>query len=80
MRELRSFQIKHSAIGEFILLHASFTDSMTIPPSITPGRYPDQHLMIRLSEAKNLLNELKKCVDYIEAGIEEANHSIRHSA
>lgn len=76
MRLLAEFQTDHSAFGQFVLLHSSFADTMA---SVCPAKttdYPDQRVMIRLNVAKDLINELQKRVDYIEAGIEHNEFKI----
>lgn len=70
MRLLTDFQTAHSAFGEFVLLHSSFTDTMASVCLAKSTDYPDQQVMIRLDVAKALISELQKRVDYIEAGIE----------
>jgi hypothetical protein len=72
MRLLTTFQTEHSAHGQFILLHASFQDTLALTPSAPPTHYPNQKVMIRLNEAKALIAELQKRVQYIEAGLEGA--------
>lgn len=71
MRLLTEFQTAHSALGEFIILQSSFVDTLKAISSLKHENYPDQTVMIRLSEAKALIAELQKRVDYIEAGIED---------
>ncbi len=75
MRELTSFKTTHSTFGEFVLLRASFTDTLSGFAGIQPTLYPDQQVMIRLSTAKELINELQKRVDDIESGIEDTKTS-----
>ncbi|CAI0822013.1 hypothetical protein [Serratia ficaria] len=70
MRQLTDFQADHSAFGRFVLLHSSFTDTMSYVCAEKSTDYPDQEVMIRLDVAKELIRELQKRVDYIEAGIE----------
>ncbi|HHQ6589340.1 TPA: hypothetical protein ACSTLU_000005 [Serratia fonticola] len=70
MRLLTEFQTDHSAYGQFVLLHSSFTDTMTAIFPSHASDFPDQQVMIRLDVAKALISELQKRVDYIEAGIE----------
>jgi len=75
MRLLTDFQTAHSAFGEFILLKASFVDTLSCIPGFKAEIYPDQQVMIRLSEAKELIAELQKRVQYIEAEIEDSGTS-----
>lgn len=70
MRQLTDFQTDHSSYGQFVLLHSSFTDTMASVCLEKSTSYPDQQVMIRLDIAKELIRELQKRVDYIEAGIE----------
>ena len=72
MRLLTEFKAAHSAFGEFVILKSSFVDTLTGVVDSKVEMYPDQQVMIRLSEAKALIIELKKRVQYIEAGIEDA--------
>ncbi len=73
MRLLTNFQAAHSAFGEFVLLKSSFSDTLSGFLDFKAETYPDQQVMIRLSEAKALISELQKRVQYIEAGIEDAS-------
>ncbi|AVJ17227.1 MULTISPECIES: hypothetical protein [Serratia] len=70
MRLLTGFQTDHSAYGRFVLLQSSFVDTMSYVCPDKENDYPDQEIMIRLEVAKELIHELQKRVDYIEAGIE----------
>ena len=58
MRLLTKFQIQHRALGRFVLLHSSFLDTLAGISSAKATVYPDQNVMIRLSEAKALIAEL----------------------
>jgi len=73
MRLLTDFQSAHSAFGKYILLKTSFVDTLSEVFDFRTEDYPDQQVMIRLNEAKALISELQKRVQYIEAGIEDAN-------
>lgn len=75
MRLLTDFQTAHSAFGEFILLKASFVDTLSGISGFKAEIYPDQQVMIRLNEAKELIAELQKRVQYIEAEIEDSGTS-----
>ncbi|MFU2317956.1 hypothetical protein [Rahnella sp. PCH160] len=75
MRLLADFQTAHSAFGEFVLLKSSFVDTLSGIADFKAETYPDQQVMIRLKEAKALISELQKRVQYIEAGIEDAGTS-----
>ncbi|WP_459175718.1 hypothetical protein [Ewingella americana] len=72
---LLDFQTAHSAFGEFILLKVSFVDTLSGISGFKCEIYPDQQVMIRLSEAKELIAELQKQVQYIEAEIEDSGTS-----
>ncbi|HBE9178744.1 hypothetical protein [Serratia fonticola] len=76
MRLLTDFEVEHSAYGKFVLLHSSFTDTMTAIFPSHASDFPDQQVMIRLDVAKALISELQKRVDYIEAGIEHNEFKI----
>ncbi|MBL5884875.1 hypothetical protein I7V28_22570 [Lelliottia amnigena] len=69
MRELTSFKVDHSCMGNLIILRTSFVDTPEAIGLENVPVYPDQDLMIRLSMAKLLVLELQKRIDYIEAGI-----------
>lgn len=71
MRLLNEFKAAHSALGECIILQSSFVDTLAAFSSFKHEEYPDQTIMIRLNQAKALIAELQKRVDYIEAGIED---------
>lgn len=75
MRLLTEFKAAHSAFGEFVLLKTSFVDTLSGVADFKAQSYPDQQVMIRLAEAKALITELQKRVQYIEAGIEDASTS-----
>ncbi len=70
MRQLSGFDVTHLAVGKFVILHASYIDSLAAVKCFTPEAFPDQTIAIKLADAKQLLAELKKSIDYIEAGIE----------
>ena len=70
MRELTALQMDHSARGKFIILRTSFIDTLARLGLNDVPHYPDQDVMIRLSTAKQLLEELRKRIEYIESGIE----------
>ncbi|TKI03871.1 hypothetical protein [Martelella alba] len=70
MPQLSKFAMVHSAAGEFIVLKTAYIDSLAGTKWLTPQIYPDQTITIKLADAKELLAELKKSIDYIEAGIE----------
>ncbi len=70
MRQLSKFAVRHLAVGKLVILHASYIDSLAGVKWFTPETFPDQTIAINLADAKQLLAELKKSIDYIEAGIE----------
>ena len=70
MRQLSDFDITHLAVGKLVILHTSYIDSVAGVKWFTPETFPDQTIAIKLADAKQLLAELKKSIDYIEAGIE----------
>ena len=70
MRQLSKFAMTHLAVGELVILRASYIDSLAGVKWFTPEAFPDQTIVIKLADAKRLLAELKKSIDYIEAGIE----------
>lgn len=76
MRELTSFQMDHSVRGDLILLKTSFIDTLTGLGLPDVPHYPDLDVMLRLSTAKTLMQELLKRIDYIEAGIEHDHRII----
>ena len=70
MPELTDFAISYCALTEHVLLHARFTDTMAKVPAWPSVEFPDQTICLSRRQAENLLYELKKAVDYIDAGIE----------
>lgn len=72
---IEDFKSEHCPHGKFVLLHTSFTDSMSLVCKDKATVYPDQELMIRLDVAKKLIRELQKRVDYIEASIAEDDNT-----
>ncbi|MGL5965604.1 MAG: hypothetical protein ACRCZ6_00145 [Kluyvera sp.] len=70
MPELTEFSISYCALTEHVLLHAEFTDTMASVPSWPSVQFPDQTICLSHRQAENLLQELKKAVDYIGSGIE----------
>ncbi|EOV4964476.1 hypothetical protein ACOQZK_004305 [Salmonella enterica] len=73
MPELTDFAISYCALTEHVLLHAKFTDTMASVPSWPSVQFPDQTICLSRWQAENLLRELKKAVDYIDAGIEHSS-------
>ncbi|WP_312740942.1 hypothetical protein [Cedecea neteri] len=70
MAELVGFQITFSALAEKVMLKAQFRDSMQGVPMWPTSEFPDQEFCMSRREAESLLRELKKAIDYIDAGIE----------
>lgn len=70
MAELVSFQITFSALAEKVMLRAQFRDSMHGVPMWPTSEFPDQEFCMSRREAELLLRELKRAIDYIDAGIE----------
>ncbi|MEG2115701.1 MAG: hypothetical protein RRZ38_17665 [Hafnia sp.] len=75
MAELVSFQITFSALAEKVMLRAQFRDSMHGVPMWPTSEFPDQEFCISRRDAELLLRELKKAIDYIDAGIEHPSFS-----
>ncbi|MGX5055461.1 hypothetical protein ACWKX9_17645 [Enterobacter asburiae] len=67
MRELTSFQMDHSPMGNLIILRSSFINTLASIDLKNVQSYPDQGVMIRLSTAKLLIQELQKRIDSIES-------------
>lgn len=70
MPELTDFIISYCASTEQVMLHAKLTDTMASVPMWPTVEFPDQTICISCRQAENLLYELKRAVDYIDAGIE----------
>ncbi|WP_370972469.1 hypothetical protein [Enterobacter wuhouensis] len=70
MPELTDYAISYSALTEHVLLRAKYTDTMASVPSWPTVHFPDQTICLSRRQAENLIRELKKAVDYIDAGIE----------
>ncbi len=70
MAELVGFQITFSALAKKVMLRAQFRDSMHGVPMWPTSEFPDQEFCMSRREAESLLRELKKAIDYIDAGIE----------
>ncbi|MNB62543.1 hypothetical protein D3C81_47580 [compost metagenome] len=70
MPELTDFVISYCAFTKHVILHASFTDTMASVPMWSTVEFPDQTICLSRRQAESLLHELKKAVDYIDAGIE----------
>lgn len=68
--ELTDFMISYCAMTEHVLLHARFTDTMADVAAWPTVEFPDQTICLSHRQAENLFRELKKAVDYIDAGIE----------
>jgi len=73
--ELTDFKISYCALTEHVMLHACLTDTMAGVPMWPTIEFPDQTICLSRRQAENLMRELKKAVDYIDAGIE--HHSIK---
>lgn len=71
IRMLTDFKVTHCAFSEFVLLKTSFVDTLAGVADFKTETYPDQQVIIRLSEVKALITELQKRVHYIETGIED---------
>lgn len=67
MRELTSFRMDHSSMGDLIILRSSFIDTLASIDLKNAQSYPDQDVMIRLNMAKILVQELQKHIDSIES-------------
>lgn len=72
MKSLEDFQIHHSAFGQFVILSSSFIDTSKNISRVDGIKYSDEIILIRIKDAKGLIKEIKKHVDYIDAGIEES--------
>jgi len=70
--ELTDFEISYCALSQHVMLHARLTDTMAGVPMWPVKEFPDQTICLSRRQAENLLRELKKAVDYIDAGIEHA--------
>ena len=68
--ELTDFEISYCAMSEHVMLHARLTDTMADVPMWPIKEFPDQTIYLSRRQAENLFRELKKAVDYIDAGIE----------
>lgn len=70
MPELTDFSISYCALTEHVMLHACLTDTMASVPMWPVTEFLDQTICLSRRQAENLLRELKKTVDFIDAGIE----------
>ncbi|WP_206400834.1 hypothetical protein [Erwinia billingiae] len=68
MPELVDFEAVHSAVGRFVILHASYRDPLA--QWCTPTEFPDTAVSIKLKDVKRIISELQYSVDMIEAGVE----------
>ncbi|MHB9319974.1 hypothetical protein ACP3TG_12765 [Phytobacter diazotrophicus] len=70
MPELTDFMVSYCAMSGHVLLHAHFTDTMAGVAAWPTVEFPNQTIYLSRRQAENLFRELKKAVDYIDAGIE----------
>ncbi len=70
MQQLTDFETIHAAFGKFLILHASFKDTMTGVPHWSTQDFPDQDICITREKAIELIESLQRAVDYIDAGLE----------
>ncbi|WBV23052.1 hypothetical protein [Pantoea piersonii] len=68
MPELTEFEMIYSAIGSLIVVDLSMKDSLSGHID-NPHDFPNFQLSIRAEMARDLANEILRCVDAIEAGM-----------
>ena len=70
--ELTSFEVGYSLLTNEVYLSASFTDNMACIPHWPVKEFPDQFMCISRTRAKELINELQKAINYMDAGIDNS--------
>ena len=70
--ELTSFEVGYSLLTNEVYLSTSFTDNMACIPNWPIKEFPDHFMCISRDKAVTLINELKKAIDYMNAGIESS--------
>ncbi|WP_423244440.1 hypothetical protein [Citrobacter portucalensis] len=68
--ELTSFEVGYSLLTNEVYLSVSFTDNMVCIPNCPIKEFPDHFMCISRDKAVTLINELKKAIDSMNAGIE----------
>jgi hypothetical protein len=68
--ELTEFGINYSLLTNEVYLSASFIDNMACIPNWPAREFPDQLICIPRKRAEELLKELQKAINYMDAGID----------
>lgn len=68
--ELTSFEVGYSLRTNEVYLSASFTDNMACLPHWPVKEFPDQFMCISRTRAEELIKELQKAINYMDAGID----------
>lgn len=69
MRELVDFGSIYSSLARQVILKTSFRDTLE-SHGFAPENFPDVTMTMKLEMAKDLIAELQRNVDAIEAGME----------
>lgn len=70
LQELTGFEINYSLITNEVYLSASFTDNMAGIPNWPVKEFPDQFMCISRENARELVKELQKAINYMDAGLD----------
>lgn len=70
--ELADFDVGYSLLTNEVYLSASFIDNMACIPNWPVKEFPDQFMCISRTRAKELVKELQKAINYMDAGIDNS--------
>ncbi|TGC28014.1 hypothetical protein [Escherichia sp. E1130] len=78
LQELADFNVSYSLLTNEVYLSASFIDNMACIPHWPVKEFPDQFMCdqfmcISRTRAKELINELQKAINYMDAGIDNSH-------
>ncbi|HHE6017707.1 TPA: hypothetical protein ACPE2V_002317 [Citrobacter freundii] len=70
LQELADFNVSYSLLTNEVYLSASFIDNMACIPHWPEKEFPDQFMCISRTRAEELIKELQKAINYMDAGID----------
>ncbi|EKV4260587.1 hypothetical protein RQL86_27275 [Citrobacter freundii] len=73
LQELADFNVSYSLLTNEVYLSASFIDNMACIPHWPAKEFPDQFMCISRTRAEELIKELQKAINYMDAGIDNSH-------
>jgi len=70
LQELADFEVSYSLLTNEVYLSASFIDNMASIPNWPVKEFPDQFMCISRARAEELMQELQKAINYMNASID----------